>query len=303
MRHNREDLDLEAYNIAFNNNYTAAASSSVMSEIEEVVDDNSLGSQELTPIREATGLEIESSSSIYMNGDQEEDAVYVVVGKDESSSMDALFWTLNNLFPSSSTHTQLVYLIHVFPEVNFIPSPLGNGKVPKSQVRPEQVETYMAQERGKRRELLQKFIDKCTASKVRVDTILIESDDVAKAIVELLFVLNIRKLVIGVSKSSLRLRTRKGNGTADQILQNAPHWCEIKCICEGKDAFDDREMVMAIDSTASPRRSSTDSNGLAAKSPPKAAAATTKTPRQAEEQHSRENSFTYCCFKLNAVNE
>jgi len=38
--------------------------------------------------------------------------------------------------------------------------------IPKDQVSPEQVESYMAQERGKRRELLNKFIQLCSASKV-----------------------------------------------------------------------------------------------------------------------------------------
>lgn len=39
---------------------------------------------------------------------------------------------------------------------------------------------------------------------VKFDTILIESDMVAKAILELIPVLNIRKLVVGTTKSSLR---------------------------------------------------------------------------------------------------
>lgn len=40
------------------------------------------------------------------------------------------------------------------------------GKLPVSQVSPEQVKTYMAQEGGKRRELLQKFLATCSAAKV-----------------------------------------------------------------------------------------------------------------------------------------
>ena len=41
------------------------------------------------------------------------------------------------------------------------------GKLPKSQANPLQLESYMAQERGKRRELLQKFLDMCSASQVQ----------------------------------------------------------------------------------------------------------------------------------------
>lgn len=41
------------------------------------------------------------------------------------------------------------------------------GKLPKNQVSSQQVETYMAEERGKRRVLLHKFIDKCSVAKVQ----------------------------------------------------------------------------------------------------------------------------------------
>lgn len=46
-------------------------------------------------------------------------SVYVAVGKSESS-MEALTWTLKHAADPSST---TVYLIHVFPETHFIPSP------------------------------------------------------------------------------------------------------------------------------------------------------------------------------------
>lgn len=46
-------------------------------------------------------------------------SVYVGVGKSESS-MEALTWTLKHAADPSST---TVYLIHVFPEIHYIPSP------------------------------------------------------------------------------------------------------------------------------------------------------------------------------------
>ena len=108
---------------------------------------------------------------------------------------------------------------------------VGVGMIPKDQVSPEQVESYMAQERGNRRELLNKFLQLCSASKVltlqlqwkyftispktktwsekiikqvKVDTILIESDLIAKAIIDLIPILQIKKLVIGANKSQIR---------------------------------------------------------------------------------------------------
>ncbi|KAL8462508.1 hypothetical protein ACS0TY_033514 [Phlomoides rotata] len=170
-------------------------------------------------------------------------AVYVVVwGKhnDEASrsSMDALLWTLNN-----HPHT-LVFLLHIYPEIKYIPTPLG--KMPINQVNPEQKEIFMSQERGKRRDFLQKFLNLCSASQVKVDTILVESEMEAKAILDLIPILNITKLVIGATKSTVRrIRSRKGNGVADQIVQSAPDYCEVSIICDG-------QQISAVESPPSP---------------------------------------------------
>ena len=48
-----------------------------------------------------------------------EDCVYVGVEKSDSSN-DALQWTLKNAITASTT---VVYLLHVFPETRYIPSP------------------------------------------------------------------------------------------------------------------------------------------------------------------------------------
>ncbi|KAG9448571.1 hypothetical protein H6P81_008536 [Aristolochia fimbriata] len=154
--------------------------------------------------------------------------VYVGVG-DDCSSVAALVWALKNVAKPSS----VVYLIHIFPEVHRIPTPLG--KLPKNQVRPEQVEIYMSERRRKRAEMLQKFLNLCSGSKVmNVDTILIESDDVSKAILDLIPILNVRKLVLGTTKPSPR-KLKEGNGTAEQIQKNAPEFCEVKIIWHGEE--------------------------------------------------------------------
>ncbi|XP_039070382.1 uncharacterized protein LOC120217269 [Hibiscus syriacus] len=159
--------------------------------------------------------EIEEISSVFsfdVNsvGARDEDSVYVAVGKSQSS-MDALSWTLSH-FVDSSTNATTLFLVHVFPEIHYIPSPLG--KLPKSQVSAAQVETYMTQERGKRRQFLQKYLDICTASKVKVDTMLVESDMVAKAIIDLIPILNITKLVVGTRK----VKSRRGGGDSSSNI-------------------------------------------------------------------------------------
>lgn len=81
------------------------------------------GRQLLTPISEG-GIENNTTSlfsiDIYNNsGRSSDDVVYVAVGKSESS-MDALVWTLKNFVHHGNT---VVYLIHIFPDLKFIPSP------------------------------------------------------------------------------------------------------------------------------------------------------------------------------------
>ncbi|XP_038986319.1 U-box domain-containing protein 35-like isoform X1 [Phoenix dactylifera] len=154
------------------------------------------------------------------------DDVYVAVGK-SSSGMDALSWALKYVAKPSS----FVYLIHVFPEIHHIPTPLGT--FPKHQLGEEQVESHMNQERTKRQEMLQKYLNLCHSSKVEVDTLLIESDQTAKAIVDLIPVLNITRLIVGTTKSNLR-RWRR-NSKAEQIHKNAPDYCEVKIICDGRE--------------------------------------------------------------------
>ncbi|GAA0175297.1 hypothetical protein LIER_41893 [Lithospermum erythrorhizon] len=157
--------------------------------------------------------------------------VYVEIGKHEEASMDGLVWAMSHAVDPAST---VVFLIHIFPEIKQIPTLLG--MMPIDQANPEQKELYLARERGKRREYLQKFLNVCSASKAKVDTILIESNAEAKAILDLIPILNIRKLVVGTSKRNIKSR-RIGN-TAGQILRGAPEYCEVKIICEGKEMGD-----------------------------------------------------------------
>ncbi|PKA49151.1 U-box domain-containing protein 33 [Apostasia shenzhenica] len=210
-------------------------------EIEEVEDE--LIDGESAPSRIAGG----SLGSHRLAEDAGEE-VYVAVGKN-GSSMGALAWALKH----STTPSAVVYLIHVFPEVNHIPTPLG--MLPKNQVTPQQVETYREQERDKRRELLQKYINRCRTSNVQGETLLIESDLIAKAIIDLIPVLNIKRLIVGTTKSNL-IRNGKMKRTckADQICKNAPQFCEVKIICEG------REVIAEGQSLAPPYSSPVSSN-------------------------------------------
>ncbi|KAK4379486.1 hypothetical protein RND71_001348 [Anisodus tanguticus] len=269
--------------------------SSLGNEIEEMEEQetnggNYVAASELLEMNRglASIKEVEVEGSLYsfdFHNNRDHAVVYVAVGNSSGnsnkisneSSMDALVWTLNHFVhdPSST----ILFLIHIYPETKYIPTPLGLISV--GQVSAEQKENYMAQERGKRRHFLQKFFDACAATKVKVDTILIESDTEAKAILDLIPICNIRRLILGTSKTNLKkLKSRKGSGTADQILLNAPEFCEVKIICEGK------EMVeLQMFESPSPQAITGDS--------PK--------PIQSQNQDKNEESFGCGCFKARRV--
>ncbi|KAJ8505469.1 hypothetical protein OPV22_006355 [Ensete ventricosum] len=107
------------------------------------------------------------------------------------------------------------------------------GLLPKEQVSQAQVASYVHQERVKRQNMLQKFLDLCQSFEVQYDTCLIESDQTVKAVMELIPVLDIKRLIVGTSKSNLR-KWKKGSCKAVQFQQNAPAHCEVKIICDGR---------------------------------------------------------------------
>ncbi|KAI3911295.1 hypothetical protein MKX01_004522 [Papaver californicum] len=255
IKNDEYEIDDKLYTSGFNSIFGTGSNSGSRSEIEEIDDDNNNSSirRETNRIGFLTfndkhrgipatikedsfeGLSVTSSLSGERN-------IYVAVGGKSNSSLDALRWTLRHHSLSSSV-MRTINLIHVFPEVIYIPSPFG-GKVPKDQVSPEELENYMSQQSHKRREFLQKFLDICSGFKVKVETLLIESNNVVKAVTDLILILNIKKLVVGTSKSSYR-KLKKANGFGDQVLKSASDTCDIKIVNNGKE-------LTIIDETTTP---------------------------------------------------
>ncbi|KAJ1427107.1 Rossmann-like alpha/beta/alpha sandwich fold [Sesbania bispinosa] len=176
------------------------------SESEELFEIN-LNLKEKEPPLDTIREDCESTVFSLDINHKDKDVVYVAVGDGGDSSMEALSWALNHAVTPSTT----VCLIHVFPRVKLIPSPLG--KIPRSHVNLEYVNIYLNQEKGKRKSLLQKFTDLCIDSKVKVEMMLIEGDIVAKAIVDLVGNLNIRKL-----KLAEREREKELDAIKEQYL-------------------------------------------------------------------------------------
>ncbi|XP_059657967.1 U-box domain-containing protein 33-like isoform X2 [Cornus florida] len=144
-------------------------------------------SPEIVEIREDSKSEIMSSTR-----DGGANDVYVAVGKDD---LDVLKWALDHVVVSPGAR---VFLVHVFPPITYIPTPVG--RLSRSQLSQEQVRVYINEENNRRRNLLTKYIRLCTDAKVTVDTMLLEGNNVAKAILDLIPVLNITNLVMGTKR-------------------------------------------------------------------------------------------------------
>lgn len=157
--------------------------------------------------------------------------VYVAVGKDDTH---VLKWVLDNAGSPGSR----VFLVHVFPPITHIPTPVG--KLSISQLSEDQVRFYIDEENNKRRNLLQKYVSLCNDAKIAVDTMLLESNDTAKAILDLIPVIRITHLVIGTKRPPSS--RRKKLSTGEFVRKNAPEFCQVSVVHEGKKVVFDEKL-------------------------------------------------------------
>ncbi|KAL4634142.1 hypothetical protein ACB092_04G176900 [Castanea dentata] len=166
--------------------------------------------------------------------------VYVAVGKDD---LDVLKWALDHAVSPGAR----VFLVHVFPPITYIPTPVG--KLSKSRLSKEQARVYINEEHNRRRNLLQKYIRLCNEAKVTVDTVLLESNTTAKAILELITVLNITNLVVGTKRTPCSRRLGKKMAEGKFIKKNAPEFCEVTIVHDGKKVEDNQQVKELVHSS------------------------------------------------------
>ncbi|PHT53926.1 hypothetical protein CQW23_08388 [Capsicum baccatum] len=149
--------------------------------------------------------------------------VYVAVGKND---LHVLQWALDHAISPGIR----VCLVHVFPPITYIPSPVG--KLSSSQLSKEQVQSYVNEESNRRKNLMEKYIRLCNDAKVPVDTVLVESKSPAKALLDLITVVNVTSIVIGTKRSLSTIRVMKGQGVGDYVQKNAPAFCQVNVVGE-----------------------------------------------------------------------
>ncbi|KAL2321774.1 hypothetical protein Fmac_026153 [Flemingia macrophylla] len=167
---------------------------------------------------------IEDGSKSINNKERRVDDLYVAVGKDD---VDVVKWTLDHAVSRGSR----IFLIHVSSPITLIPTPVG--KFERSQLTPHQVRLYVNKVNNKRKDLLQKYILMSREAKVVAETLLLESNDTGKAILDLTSILNITNLVMGIKKLPC---TRRNNKLSKGLFvkKNAPKSCKVTLVYNGE---------------------------------------------------------------------
>ncbi|KAH9720425.1 Usp domain-containing protein [Citrus sinensis] len=193
--------------------------------------------------------------------------VYVAVGKDD---LHVLKWALDHAVSPGAR----IYLVHVFSPVTYINTPGYTiewqsyqasdidtacvvGRLARSQLNQEQVRVYVNEENNRRRNLLQKYIRLCNDAKVTVETMLVESKATAKAILDLISVANVTSLVMGTKLSPRSRLFTKKLSKGEFVKKNAPDYCEVTIVHDGKKVVDGQKVAEAeLSRSSSPSPSS-----------------------------------------------
>ncbi|XP_028804840.1 U-box domain-containing protein 35 isoform X2 [Neltuma alba] len=193
----------------------------------------------------------------------------VAVGiKGGKKSTTILQWALKRFVPEGRI---MFKLIHVHASIKRIPTPMGNF-IPISQVRPDVVNAFRKEVEWQKSQMLLPYKNMCDQEKVYVDTVVIESDDVAAAIAEEIAKGAVTKLIIGASSRSIF--SSKLKGIAAKISVCTPRFCTVYAISKGKLSSvrpSDVQIDQSFADDGSETNGSTSSSNCTSSSPPDSA--------------------------------
>ncbi|KAJ8506292.1 hypothetical protein OPV22_007178 [Ensete ventricosum] len=161
--------------------------------------------------------------------EEEEEKVYVAVPAEYKAGKSAFFWAIQS---TSRDHT--IVLAHVHTPAQLIPM-LG-GKFPARSLKQQQVNAYRMLEKDKMNKSLNDYITTSSQLKRKVETVVIEMDDIAKGLVELIERHRITKLVMRAAADkhySKKMKEIKSK-TAISVKQRANPSCRIWFVCKEK---------------------------------------------------------------------
>jgi nucleotide-binding universal stress UspA family protein len=149
-----------------------------------------------------------------------------------AGSRRAVRWAVDNLLPKADKFV----MIHVIPTITSIPTPTGD-RLPVEEVEESVVEMYVRDVKKEYETVFVPFLKMCKSTrstKCKVETLLLEYDDPAKALVRLISKSGVNSLVMGSFTSNIFTWRTKGTGVPLTVLRYAPETCEVYIVCKDR---------------------------------------------------------------------
>ncbi|KAG8075437.1 hypothetical protein GUJ93_ZPchr0006g41399 [Zizania palustris] len=174
--------------------------------------------------RRSRGMASSSSSSSAGGGVSQVAAaaiVAVAVRGDGRASRRAVMWAAANLAPSAGR----VALVHVIPPVSFVPTPAGE-RVPVERMDAGAVEMYAQDRRARVQEEV--FLPlRRLCGRTIVETVVLEEDSIAAALVRYTAESGVRNLVLGSTSINWFKRILRLRDVPSNVLKAMPCSCNV----------------------------------------------------------------------------
>ncbi|XP_020092601.1 U-box domain-containing protein 33-like isoform X2 [Ananas comosus] len=183
---------------------------------------------ELTPIEEELSAEKQTDLIAETAAAAVQEKMHVAVGKEVKETKANLAWVLRNT-PRDKT----IVVVHVHCPATMIPMMGAMFSVDK--LREQEVTAHRHLERLKMSKVIREYLEICASSKFRAETLVIEADDIAKGLVDLVARHRITSLVMGAAadKHYSRKMAVPKSRTALTVQAKADPSCSITFLCKG----------------------------------------------------------------------
>ncbi|XP_027329699.1 U-box domain-containing protein 34 [Abrus precatorius] len=142
-------------------------------------------------------------------------------------SRRAVQWALDNLVPQADRFI----LVHVIPRITSITTPTGDY-IPISEVDADVFAAYVEDVKQKSEQIFVPFKELCDSN--LMETILLEDDNAANALLSFILESGVQILVLGSDSSNFITRKLKGPGIPTPILRYAPESCDVYVVARDR---------------------------------------------------------------------
>ncbi|XP_024017124.1 U-box domain-containing protein 34 isoform X2 [Morus notabilis] len=143
-----------------------------------------------------------------------------VHGGGGNDSRRAVKWAVENLWPRADRFV----LVHVVPKISSIPTPSGDF-IPVAELDEKMVAMYVQDVKEKLEEVFVPFKKLCRTREI--ETLILDDDDPAKALLRYASESGISCLVLGSCSSNFLTRKLKGPGVPEIVLRCTANACDI----------------------------------------------------------------------------